>query len=114
MSVIGPQKRLTQYTGVENTTAVGRWAAMPAAIVDWWSSGSGISPPAEARESIDAGDAAGVLGTGFSLGMAVSPTAGMAGRSTTWKLVSALRCLPSLVPTTRACQLPALSQPARA
>src|SRR5438270_13757227 len=88
MSVIGPQKRRWQYTGVEKTTTTGLWAAMAAPIVDWWSSGSGISPPAAARESTEAGDTPGVLAVGLSLGMAASPTPGMAWRSRTWKLVS--------------------------
>src|SRR5436305_12311180 len=112
MSVIGPQKRLWQYAGVAKPTTVGGWAAIDAEIVVWCSSGLGTRPPAAARESRDAGETPGLLAVRLSLGMAASPTAGMAWRSPTWKLVSAWRCLPSTVAITWVCQMPALSKAA--
>ena len=53
VSVTGPQKRLTQYTGVENTTRNGRPAARSSVIVESCSCGSGTCPSSfvPARES---------------------------------------------------------------
>src|SRR3954470_8585346 len=61
---------------------------------------------------MDAGVAPGVFTVGLSLGMAASPGYGRAWRSSTWKLVSAVRCLPATVATAWVCQMPALSKAA--
>src|SRR3546814_8385451 len=50
-SVMGPQNLLTQNTGVETTTIVGRPVATASATVSWCSSGSGTDPSSSARES---------------------------------------------------------------
>src|SRR5205823_1373140 len=87
MSVTGPQKRLTQYVGVEMTRRTGRFWARAWATVVWWSSGSGTGAVADARESTASGGAPGVETVRFWVGGAMSPAAGTACLGRTLKAV---------------------------
>src|SRR5688572_3771712 len=87
MSVTGPQKRLTQYVGVDTTSTTGRFSARACATVVWCSSASGTGVLAEARESIDSGEAPGEFTTRFCVAGAASPTAGTACLGSTLKAV---------------------------
>src|ERR1044072_9400175 len=87
MSVTGPQNRLTQYVGVDTTSTTGRFSARACATVVWCRSGSGTGVLADARESIDSGEAGGEFTTRFWVAGAASPGAGTACLGSTLKAV---------------------------
>ena len=113
----GPQKRLTQYTGVAITTTTGRPASRAAATVVWWSSGSGMGwvPSLPARESMPPrGTSGGEPMVRFWERGAGSPTPGTRWRSRTAKAPVPLWSSPSTATVTSARQNPALSKPTEA
>src|SRR5581483_3542631 len=87
MSVTGPQKRLTQYVGVETTSTTGRFSVKAWATVVRCRSASGTGVLADARESIDSGAAPGEFTVRFWVAGAGSPGAGTACLGRTLKAV---------------------------
>jgi hypothetical protein len=75
MSVTGPQNWLTQKTGVEKITSAGIPSRRARAMVEPWSSGSGMACPPWARESTASGGWPEPR-VGFRLATASSPGAG--------------------------------------
>src|SRR3546814_12832912 len=108
-SVMGPQNLLTQNTGVETTTIVGRPVATASATVSWCSSGSGTDPSSSARESTALTGASGSPGNRLAVRGAEAPAVTLRCSGPTSKAALASIGSPLTVPLTVTDQTPGTS-----